>query len=77
MLLVAQDLRIAHVTLHESVGAALKQLSPELVVAAAQAVGATAKRLGGADQVRARIAAEIIPAVKTAPSARGRSRSQG
>jgi len=31
----------------------------------------------GADQVRARIAAEVIPAVKAALSARGRSRSQG
>lgn len=49
MMLVAQGLRIAHVTLHESVGAALKRLSPELVVAAAEAVVATAKRLGMAD----------------------------
>lgn len=46
MLLVAQGLRIAHVTLHESVGRALARLSPELVVAAAEAVVATARRLG-------------------------------
>jgi len=49
MMLVAHGLRIAHVTLHESVGAALKRLSPELVVAAAEAVVATAKRLGMAE----------------------------
>ena len=46
MMLVAQGLRIAHVTLHESVATALGRLTPDLVVAAAQAAVATAKRIG-------------------------------
>lgn len=46
MMLVAQGLRIAHVTLHESVTAALARMTPELVVSAAEATIATAKRLG-------------------------------
>jgi 4-hydroxy-L-threonine phosphate dehydrogenase PdxA len=46
MMLAAKDLRIVHVTLHESVAAALARLSPELVIAAAEAIVATAKRLG-------------------------------
>jgi 4-hydroxy-L-threonine phosphate dehydrogenase PdxA len=46
MMLVAQDLRIAHVTLHESVSTALGRLTPELVVAAAEAAVATARPLG-------------------------------
>lgn len=47
MMLVAQGLRIAHVTLHESVSAALARLTPELVMAAAEAVVAAASlRLG-------------------------------
>jgi 4-hydroxy-L-threonine phosphate dehydrogenase PdxA len=45
MMLVAQGLRIAHVTLHESVTAALARLTPELVVSAAEATVATARRL--------------------------------
>ncbi len=46
MMLAAKDLRIVHATLHESVGAALARLSPELVIAAAEAIVATAGRLG-------------------------------
>ena len=46
MMLAAKDLRIVHATLHESVSAALARLSPELVIAAAEAIVATAKRLG-------------------------------
>jgi 4-hydroxy-L-threonine phosphate dehydrogenase PdxA len=46
MMLVAKGLRIAHVTLHESVGTALKRMTPELVIAAAEATVATAKKLG-------------------------------
>jgi 4-hydroxy-L-threonine phosphate dehydrogenase PdxA len=46
LMLAAQGLRIAHATLHESVGAALARLTPELVIALADAVVATAQRLG-------------------------------
>ena len=46
MMLVGKGLRITHATLHESVPQALAQLSPDLVVAAARATVATAKRLG-------------------------------
>ena len=46
LMLAAQGLRIAHATLHESVGAALARLTPELVIALADAVLATAQRLG-------------------------------
>jgi len=46
MMLAAQGLRICHATLHESVGAALKRLSPDLVVALAEATLATARQLG-------------------------------
>ncbi|OFW99843.1 MAG: terephthalate dihydrodiol dehydrogenase [Alphaproteobacteria bacterium RIFCSPHIGHO2_12_FULL_66_14] len=46
MMLVAKGLRIAHVTLHESVAAALARMTPELVVSAAEAAVATAGRLG-------------------------------
>ncbi len=46
MMLAARGLRIAHVTLHESVASALGRLTPELVVSAAEAVVATARRLG-------------------------------
>jgi 4-hydroxy-L-threonine phosphate dehydrogenase PdxA len=46
MMLAAKDLRIVHATLHESVSAALARLSPELVMAAAEAIVATARRLG-------------------------------
>lgn len=46
MMLTAQGLRIAHVTLHESVGAALARMTLELVVLAAEATLATARRLG-------------------------------
>ena len=46
MMLVAKGLRIAHVTLHESVSTALKRLTPELVIAAAEATVATARKLG-------------------------------
>jgi 4-hydroxy-L-threonine phosphate dehydrogenase PdxA len=45
MMLAAKELRIVHATLHESVSAALARLSPELVIAAAEAIVATAKRL--------------------------------
>ena len=46
MMLVAQGLRIAHVTLHESVATALGRMTPELVVAAAEAAVAGATRIG-------------------------------
>ena len=46
MMLTAKGLRIVHATLHESVGAALARLSPELVIAAAEAIVATTERLG-------------------------------
>lgn len=46
MMLTAKGLKIVHATLHESVSAALARLSPELVMAAAEAIVATAKRLG-------------------------------
>ena len=46
MMLTAKGLKIVHATLHESVATALARLSPELVVAAAEAIVATAKRLG-------------------------------
>jgi 4-hydroxy-L-threonine phosphate dehydrogenase PdxA len=46
MMLAAQGLRIAHATLHESVSTALKRLSPELVVALAEATLVTASQLG-------------------------------
>ena len=46
MMLVAKGLRIAHVTLHESVAEALARMTPELVVSAAEAAVATAGRLG-------------------------------
>ena len=45
MMLVAKGLCITHATLHESVPTALARLSPELVIAAARATIATAKRL--------------------------------
>lgn len=48
LMLAAQGLRIAHVTLHESVAQALGRLSPDLVVAAGRAVAAAAARLGHA-----------------------------
>ena len=46
LMLVAAGLRIAHVTLHESVGSALARLKPELVVAAGLAAVKAAQRLG-------------------------------
>lgn len=46
LMLAAQGLRIAHATLHESVGIALARLTPELVIALAEAALATARRLG-------------------------------
>lgn len=46
LMLVAGGLRIAHVTLHESVRAALARLTPELVVSAASAAVDTVRRLG-------------------------------
>ncbi|MBV8393515.1 MAG: 4-hydroxythreonine-4-phosphate dehydrogenase PdxA [Alphaproteobacteria bacterium] len=49
MMLAAQGLRICHATLHESVATALKRLSPELVVALAEATMATSKQLGIAE----------------------------
>lgn len=48
MMLTAKGLSITHATLHESVSQALVRLTPELVVAAARATVATAKRLGNA-----------------------------
>ncbi len=46
MMLVAKGIRIAHVTLHESVAQALVRLSPDLVASAAHAAVVTTKRLG-------------------------------
>lgn len=46
LMLVAAGLRIAHVTLHESVRDALARLAPELVVSAASAAIETVRRLG-------------------------------
>ncbi len=46
MMLAAKDLRIAHATLHESVATALARLTPELVIALAEATLAAAKKLG-------------------------------
>jgi 4-hydroxy-L-threonine phosphate dehydrogenase PdxA len=46
MMLAAKGVRIVHATLHESLGAALARLTPDLVVAAAEATVTTAKRLG-------------------------------
>jgi 4-hydroxy-L-threonine phosphate dehydrogenase PdxA len=49
MMLAAKGLRITHATLHESVSTALGRLTPELVVAAAEATLAAAQRLGAAN----------------------------
>jgi 4-hydroxy-L-threonine phosphate dehydrogenase PdxA len=49
MMLAAKGLRITHATLHESVSTALSRLTPELVVAAAEATLAAARRLGAAN----------------------------
>jgi 4-hydroxy-L-threonine phosphate dehydrogenase PdxA len=46
MMLSAKGLKIVHATLHESVRGALARLSPELVIAAAEAIVDMAKRLG-------------------------------
>lgn len=46
LMLVASDLRIAHVTLHDSVATALKRLTPQLIVRAALAAVDAEKRLG-------------------------------
>lgn len=46
LMLVAAGLRIAHVTLHESIGTALARIRPELVVAAGLAAVKAAQRLG-------------------------------
>jgi 4-hydroxy-L-threonine phosphate dehydrogenase PdxA len=46
MMLTAKGLKIVHATLHESVATALARLSPELVIAAAEAIVATTRRLG-------------------------------
>lgn len=46
LMLVASGLRIAHVTLHESVRAALARLTPELVAAAGSAAVDAVRRLG-------------------------------
>ncbi|MFO1081070.1 MAG: 4-hydroxythreonine-4-phosphate dehydrogenase PdxA [Reyranellaceae bacterium] len=46
LMLAAAGLRIAHVTLHESVATALQRLTPDLVVAAAEAIVETSRRLG-------------------------------
>jgi 4-hydroxy-L-threonine phosphate dehydrogenase PdxA len=46
MMLVASGLRIAHVTLHESVACALGRLTPELVVNAGLAAVEATRRLG-------------------------------
>lgn len=46
LMLVATGLRIAHVTLHESVRAALDRMTPELVTEAGLAAVAAARRLG-------------------------------
>jgi 4-hydroxy-L-threonine phosphate dehydrogenase PdxA len=49
LMLVAAGLRIAHVTLHESVQHALNRLTVDLVVAAGQAAVEATRRLGVAD----------------------------
>lgn len=46
LMLVGGGLRIVHVTLHESVATALSRITPELVVAAAQAGVDACRRLG-------------------------------
>ena len=46
MMLAAAGLRITHCTLHESVTTAIGRLTPDLVVAAAQATNSALKRLG-------------------------------
>lgn len=46
MMLAASGLRIAHCTLHESVSTALARLTPDLVVAAAEATQSALQRLG-------------------------------
>lgn len=46
MMLAAGGLRITHCTLHESVATALARLTPDLVVAAAEATHRALKRLG-------------------------------
>lgn len=46
LMLVAAGLRIAHVTLHESVKTALRRITPDLVVDAALAAVAAEKKLG-------------------------------
>jgi 4-hydroxy-L-threonine phosphate dehydrogenase PdxA len=46
MMLVAKGIRIAHVTLHESVAQALARLSPDLVASAAHTAVATTRQLG-------------------------------
>ncbi len=48
LMLDAAGLRIAHVTLHESVAHALARLSPQLVAAAGEACAAALRRLGTA-----------------------------
>src|SRR5690606_28601014 len=45
LLLVSPELKIGHVTLHESVKDALRRLTPELVVQAARAVIAATQRM--------------------------------
>jgi 4-hydroxy-L-threonine phosphate dehydrogenase PdxA len=49
LMLVAAGMRIAHVTLHESVQAALARMTPALVVEAGLAAAAAAVRLGVAE----------------------------
>lgn len=46
LMLVSPELKIGHVTLHESVSQALQRLTPELVVEAARAVIAATQRMG-------------------------------
>ncbi len=46
MMLVADGLRIAHVTLHEGVAGALARMTPELVCSAARVTDAMLRRLG-------------------------------
>lgn len=46
MMLVADGLRITHVTLHEGVGSALARMTPELVCNAARATDRMLRRLG-------------------------------
>jgi len=46
MMLIAKDLRIAHVTLHESVSTALARMTPELVARAARETLRSAPQLG-------------------------------